>query len=74
MTANSQGARELRNLKLLERQSSGSLSSSYIVPLLDSVSHKCPNGNHQCLVFELLGPSVDRVFADYYQAQDKLDP
>lgn len=42
--------------------------------LLDSFSHKGPNGNHQCLVFELLGPSVDMVLADYHQVQDKFDP
>lgn len=42
--------------------------------LLDSFSHYGPNGIHQCLVFELLGPSVDRVLADYHESQDNLDP
>lgn len=74
MTANSQESRELNNLKLLENHSSGCLSSKYIVQLLDSFFHDGPNGIHQCLVFELLGPSVDRVLADYHEARDALDP
>ncbi|OOO08217.1 Calcium-binding EF-hand-containing protein [Aspergillus oryzae] len=42
--------------------------------LLDSFSHEGPNGVHQCLVFELLGPSVDRILADYRERHDKLCP
>ncbi|KAL4897599.1 kinase-like domain-containing protein [Aspergillus ambiguus] len=48
------------------------LSSNYIVQLLDSFTHEGPNGVHQCLVFELLGPSVDQVLADYHESHDKL--
>lgn len=40
--------------------------------LYDSFTHEGPNGVHQCLVFELLGPSVDRVLADYRESHDKL--
>ena len=72
MTARSSASRELQHFKHLERHSQGSLSSNYIVQLLDSFTHEGPNGAHQCLVFELLGPSVDRVLADYYGGQDKL--
>ena len=36
--------------------------------------HKGPNGVHQCLVFELLGPSVDKVLWDYHEGHDELDP
>lgn len=72
MTANSQESRELQNLKLLERQ--GDLSEHYVVQLLDSFTHKGPNGVHQCLVFELLGPSVDKVLADYHEGHDELCP
>ena len=64
MTADSQVSRELQNLRHLEKHSQGSLSSNYIVQLLDSFMHEGPNGDHQCLVFELLGPSVDKVLAD----------
>jgi serine/threonine protein kinase len=44
-----------------------------IVQLLDSFVHQGPNGEHQCLVFELLGPTVDFVVADYYGGGDRLE-
>lgn len=72
MTANSCVSQELQNLKFLEKHSQGRLSSSYIVQLLDSFTHEGPNGVHQCLVFELLGPSVDKVLADYHEGHDSL--
>ncbi|KAJ5570480.1 uncharacterized protein N7459_009910 [Penicillium hispanicum] len=65
-------SRELQNFKHLERHSQGSLASNYIVQLLDFFTHEGPNGVHQCLVFELLGPSVDQVLADYHGGQDEL--
>lgn len=74
MTANSSISRELQNLNFLERQSRRGLASNYIVQLLDAFTHKGPNGVHQCLVFELLGPSVDKVLSDYHESQDELDP
>ncbi|KAJ5962603.1 hypothetical protein N7501_007544 [Penicillium viridicatum] len=73
-TANSSISRELQNLNFLERQSRRGLASNYIVQLLDAFTHKGPNGVHQCLVFELLGPSVDKVLSDYHESQDELDP
>ncbi|KAJ6027408.1 uncharacterized protein N7446_003998 [Penicillium canescens] len=74
MTADSGGSRELHNLKHLERHSHGKLSSNFVVQLLDSFTHKGPNGVHQCLVFELLGPSVDKTLADYHESNEKLCP
>ncbi|CAG8280143.1 unnamed protein product [Penicillium salamii] len=80
MTANSSISQELQNLNLLEKQSQRGLSSNcglssnYIVQLLDAFLHKGPNGVHQCLVFELLGPSVDKVLYDYSGSDEKLDP
>lgn len=74
MTANWSQSRELRNLRLLERHSGGNLSSQYIVQLLDDFTHDGPNGVHQCLVFELLGPTVDMVLTDYSEGKDKLEP
>ncbi|KAJ5312696.1 hypothetical protein N7508_003526 [Penicillium antarcticum] len=50
------------------------LSSDYVVQLLDAFSHKGPNGVHQCLVLELLCPSIDKVLSDYYESHDKLHP
>ncbi|KAJ5812377.1 hypothetical protein N7474_008678 [Penicillium riverlandense] len=72
MTADSHESRELQNLKFLERNSEESLCSHYIVRLLDSFSHEGPNGILQCLVYELLGPSVNKVLADYAERGDKL--
>lgn len=75
MTADStKGYAELRNLQSLGGHSQRSLGSKYIVQLLDEFLHQGPNGSHQCLVFELLGPSVDAVIADYCQAGDCLEP
>ena len=47
--------------------------SAYIPQLLDYFTHKGPNGVHQCLVSELLGPSVDTVVADYHTGGDRLE-
>ena len=44
-----------------------------VVQLLDSFIHKGPNGSHQCLVFELLGPAVETVVLDYAGGGDHLD-
>ena len=59
-------------LKFLEGHAQGDVSSNYSVQLLDDFTHEGPNGVHQCLVFELLGPSVDKVLSDYREGQDKL--
>ena len=53
----SQAFQELSNLQLLGW-------SKYIVRLLDSFVHHGPNGQHQCLVFELLGPTVNNVLME----------
>lgn len=74
MTANASESGELRNLRLLQKHSGGNLSSKYIVQLLDDFTHNGPNGVHQCLVLELLGPTVDMVLRDYYEGDDKLEP
>ncbi|KAJ5626710.1 hypothetical protein N7528_004137 [Penicillium herquei] len=73
MTANSSVSRELQMLKYLEEHSQGELSSNYVVQLLDTFTHEGPNGVHRCLVFELLGPSVDQVLSDYHEGRDKID-
>lgn len=74
MTANLLISRELQNLKSLERQTQSGLSSNYVAQLLDAFPHKGPNVVHQCLVFELLSPSVDKVLSDYHESHDKLHP
>lgn len=67
-------SRELHNLQSLAENSLGDLQFEYIVQLLDHFSHQGPNGTHDCLVFELLGPTVDAVAEDIYQGGDVLDP
>ena len=66
-------SRELINLRRLAEHSKGSLCSIHIVQLLDDFLHEGPNGCHQCLVFELLGPTVDRIVNDYYEEGERLD-
>lgn len=44
-----------------------------IVQLLDDFVHAGPNGYHQCLVFELLGPTVNVMVDDEYEADERLD-
>ena len=60
-----------------------SKGSKYFLRLFDSFDHRGPNGIHKCLVFELLGPTVDFVLVDYcdsydthnsYDTRDRLDP
>jgi serine/threonine protein kinase len=50
-----------------------SAASTYIVKLIDDFVHQGPNGEHQCLVFELLGPTIDSVLADYAEVEDHFD-
>ncbi|KAI9373398.1 kinase-like protein [Aspergillus egyptiacus] len=58
---------EIRNLERLGQQ------SDFVVQLLDEFSLSGPNGTHQCLVFELLGPSLHWVLEDYHKTDDTLD-
>ena len=69
---------ELSILRSLDKLCKGSLGTECIVQLLDEFSHQGPNGTHQCLVFELLGPTVDMVTSDYYSVdndpEESLEP
>ncbi|KAG8422655.1 hypothetical protein J3459_010164 [Metarhizium acridum] len=60
---------ELVNLQSIRQN----CASDHFVRFLDSFVHKGPNGSHQCVVTELLGPSVDRVVADYHAGGERLD-
>lgn len=44
-----------------------------VVQLLDHFLHQGPNGTHQCLVLELLGPSVNIIVADNFEDGDRLE-
>lgn len=75
MTADStKHSHELSTLRSLATHSQGDLCSKYIVQLLDEFLHQGPNGSHQCLVFELLGPTLDMIVSDYHTVGDPLDP
>lgn len=75
MTAEStENSRELCNLHALSSSSQEDLAAHYIVQLLDDFIHDGPNGTHQCLVFELLGPSAVFVIEDYHGTGEKLEP
>jgi serine/threonine-protein kinase SRPK3 len=66
-------SRELHSLQALAEHSKGSLGSERIVQLLDDFLHEGPNGCHQCLVFELLGPTVNIIADDYHGEGERLD-
>lgn len=66
-------SRELHNLRALAEHSKGSLGAKHIVQLLDDFFHEGPNGCHQCLVFELLGPTVNLSVYDYHREGERLD-
>ena len=71
MTADSRKeSQELRNLRSLAKHSKG----KYIVELLDEFLHYGPNGTHQCLVFELLGPSLETVLEYSFYDGESLEP
>ena len=67
-------SQEIRNLQLLKERSQESLYRKYIVQLFDSFVHQGPNGQHQCLVFELLGPTVARIIGEYNEADETIEP
>jgi serine/threonine-protein kinase SRPK3 len=75
MTAESaEKFQELRNLHALANSLRESLSSNYIVQLLDEFTHQGPNGTHKCLAFELLSPSVRYIVEDYHAGGESLEP
>lgn len=73
---------ELRVLQSLGKVREDGASSKCIVELLDHFLHQGPNGTHQCLVFELLGPTVNKVVRDYFMPdihgyvdpEDRMEP
>lgn len=63
LTEQEKASKEMRVLRdLLNDSTTG---DAYVVQLLDQFCHKGPNGSHHCLVFELLGPSLDSVIESY---------
>ena len=66
-------SRELHSLRALAEHAKGDLGAENIVQLLDDFLHEGSNGCHQCLVFELLGPTVNMIVEDYREEGERLD-
>ena len=66
-------SRELYNLRALAEHAKGNLGLKHIVQLLDDFLLEGPNGCHQCLVFEMLGPTVNIIVNDYHEEGERLD-
>jgi serine/threonine-protein kinase SRPK3 len=66
-------SRELHNLRELAQKSSGNPGSKCVVQLLDELEHNGPNGYHQCLVFEVLGPTVAMEVQVMHEFRERLD-
>ena len=66
--------RELQSLQSLAKASTSSLAFEHIVELRDDFVHKGPNGSHQCLVFELLGPTLETEIKREKSAEMRIDP
>ena len=49
-------------------------NSRFVVTLLDSFTHKGPNGSHLCLVIEPMGPSVSAILNAPIEDYDPLNP
>lgn len=62
-------SRELLNVRALDGILKGKLGDKHIAQIVDDFLHEGVNGSHQCLVFELLGPSLAEVLMDYYEAR-----
>jgi len=65
-------SRERNSLKAISAYSQENPGSKYIVTLLDDFIHYGPNGCHQCLVFELHGPTIN-LLVECYQ-DERLEP
>jgi serine/threonine protein kinase len=57
--------REVQIHDVLRANAEKHQGSSYIMKLKDHFSIQGPNGNHYCLAYEVLGPSIARVRENY---------
>ncbi|WPH02726.1 Hypothetical protein R9X50_00559400 [Acrodontium crateriforme] len=64
----SRDTREVDSLRRLME-----MNCSHVVHLLDEFVHEGPNGFHQCLVLELLGPTINMIVDDSYHDDDGLE-
>ncbi|KAG6094212.1 hypothetical protein E4U31_006375 [Claviceps sp. LM219 group G6] len=71
MVSEVQESRELKMLRALSALPKLHPGSSYVNRMLDHFTHVGPNGSHNCLVLELVGPNVGEV-VEYYCMDDRL--
>lgn len=55
-----------REISVLSRLQGEGLGKEYVMQLIDHFQHKGPNGTHQCVVTELLGPNLNSDTEDVY--------
>lgn len=70
VAAVSKDSNELHNTQLLQEASGTDPSTTRVVQVLDSFMHEGPNGDHRCIVLELLGPSVGKIMRLYTRDED----
>lgn len=63
---------EVHNSQLLQKASETGPPTKHVVQVLDSFMHQGPNGDHRCIVLELLGPSVGKIMSLYTRAEDDM--
>ena len=66
-------ARELDVFRGLAELSTGDRVAKHIVQLLDTFQVEGPNGKHQCLVFEILGPTLRLELDEYHRTKEPID-
>lgn len=71
MTSEAEKGRELRILETLSASSACHPGSAYVNKLLDHFTLTGPNGSHDCLVLELVGPNI-ADFVDQHCRDDRL--
>jgi serine/threonine protein kinase len=65
-------SRELQNIHLITEGTKNKQGSQYISKLLETFVHHGPNGAHQCLVLEFLGPTLATVLTNYNDSHRHL--
>lgn len=70
----SQNSRELRSYQRLAKLPQESRLSTFFVQLRDHFFHQGPNGNHLCLVTELLGPRLPAILEELRDKDRWLAP
>lgn len=67
------GTRELQNIRTISDRIKNRPGSWQLCEFIDSFFHQGPNGTHQCLVQELLGPTLSTVLNFYGYDEDNRE-